>query len=287
MGDLGHDTEVEGADGRYQATLQPAWEIWGPMGGYAAGVALRAAGAHCGRARPASMTCHFVGGVGSGPVEIEVETVRDTRVATSCSVTVRQGDRTGYRALVWGVDDLDGLEHHTERRPPHSPPPDELPSVEDRLADRGDVAPPHPFWTNLDARPLNWVDNWEHRTPGEPVSEAWYRFVPCERLDDPWVDAVRSLILIDLDSWSATLAAHSYGVPYFAPTIDLTAQFVGDARAEPWLRAWAEAPVAAHGLVAHRGEVWTPSGRLVATGGSTLMSRPDERRPDREPDNKG
>ncbi|MCB1028999.1 MAG: thioesterase family protein [Microthrixaceae bacterium] len=280
MGDLDRDTALTGADGRYRATLEPNWEIWGPMGGYAAGLALRAAGVHCGRARPASMTCHFVGGVGSGPVEVDVETVRATRVATSCSVTLRQGDRTGYRALVWGVDQLDGLEHHTDRRPPASEPPQELPSVADLLTD-GDADPPHPFWTNLDVRPLRWIADFDRRVPGEPISEAWYRFVPQESFDDPWVDAIRSLILIDLDSWSATLAAQPPGVPYYAPTIDLTAQFVGDARGEPWLRAWAEAPVAAHGLVAHRGEVWTPSGRLVATGGSTLLSRPDTRRPDR------
>jgi acyl-CoA thioesterase-2 len=46
MGDLEADTAVEPVgDGRYQATLSAEWEIWGPMGGYVAAVALRPAAA--------------------------------------------------------------------------------------------------------------------------------------------------------------------------------------------------------------------------------------------------
>ena len=46
MGDLGTDTQVEQVDeGRFRATPSPAWNIWGPMGGYIASFALRAVGA--------------------------------------------------------------------------------------------------------------------------------------------------------------------------------------------------------------------------------------------------
>ena len=36
------DTAVDGTDGSYRAVLSKDWEIWGPMGGYVAAVALRA-----------------------------------------------------------------------------------------------------------------------------------------------------------------------------------------------------------------------------------------------------
>ena len=41
MGDLGQDTAVQlQPDGTYEASLSADWEIWGPMGGYVAAVAL-------------------------------------------------------------------------------------------------------------------------------------------------------------------------------------------------------------------------------------------------------
>ena len=277
MGDLGADTAVVGEDGAYRGEVSPDWEIWGPMGGYLAGIGLRSAGLECGRTRPASISVHFLGGIGSGPVDVAVETVRTTRVATSLSVTISQGERTGLRALVWAVDEFEALEHHTERRPDEQPPPKEVPSFEQRSASLPDHDP-HPFWQNLDFRPLRWIEDWD-AGPHEPNTDGWYRFQPTATFDDPWVDAVRLLILVDLDGWPAAHRAHPLDAPWFAPTIELAARFLGDASEESWLRAIAEAPVAVHGLVGHHGEVWSPTGRLLAAGGSTLLSRPAERRP--------
>ena len=77
MGDLDHDTAVEdlGA-GRYRASLQADWEIWGPCGGYVAAVALRAAGAESRQSRPASFFCHYLSVAAFGPVEVEVVPLR-------------------------------------------------------------------------------------------------------------------------------------------------------------------------------------------------------------------
>ena len=60
MGDLGQDTAVESlGGGRYRAPVSPQYEIWGPMGGYIASLALRAAGAEARLHRPASFFCHY------------------------------------------------------------------------------------------------------------------------------------------------------------------------------------------------------------------------------------
>jgi hypothetical protein len=34
VGDLAHDTAVEGGNGKYRAQISRDWEIWGPNGGY-------------------------------------------------------------------------------------------------------------------------------------------------------------------------------------------------------------------------------------------------------------
>lgn len=62
MGDLAADTELTASgEGAFTRLRHRDWEIWGPNGGYLATLALRAAGLHCGRARPANITVHFLG----------------------------------------------------------------------------------------------------------------------------------------------------------------------------------------------------------------------------------
>ena len=281
MGDLERDTRVEPAgEGRFTAVLSPDWDIWGPNGGYLAAVAMRAPGVVAERARPASINAHFVGTGTAGPVQLEVEVNRRTRVATSLTVRLTQNDRPWVVAQVWGIDDdLPGLEHATSAAPV-VPPPDELPRFEELLPPEH-LEDRHPFWHNLDQRPIDWIENWDDREASAPLKQVWYRFVAGETFDDPWVDAGRSLILIDLDAWSATCLAHVGELEVFAPTIEVTARFGVDTRREPWLLGHAEAPLATEGLVAATAEIWTPDGRLVAAGGSTLLCRPVMRRPDR------
>src|SRR5205823_4892878 len=83
MGNLAADTAVSGADGRYQATLSPDWEIWGPNGGYVASIALRAAGAHSAFDRPATFSCHYLAVARFDAVDLDVRTLRRTKRAES------------------------------------------------------------------------------------------------------------------------------------------------------------------------------------------------------------
>src|SRR5690348_10149978 len=115
MGDLAHDTAVTAmGDGRFRATLSRDWEIWGPQGGYVASVALRAAGAHTTLPRPASIVGHFLGVAGfDEPVTMACTTLRRARVAESIRVSMTQGERAIFEALVWAIDDgVPALEHH-------------------------------------------------------------------------------------------------------------------------------------------------------------------------------
>lgn len=281
MTDLNAATAIHpNGPGRYRALLSSDWEIWGPQGGYLATVAMRAAGAAMDRARPATIDVHFVGAGTSDWVDIEVETNRATRVGTSVGVRIVQGERLLLVGSVWGVDaELDGLEHQTSAVP-DVPRPEALTSMAELIANQpsGHI---HPFWANLEDRPTEWIEDWENRTPDEPSSHRWYRFTATETFDDPWLDAGRLLIVLDVDSWGATVRAHTNDLDHFAPTIQLTGRFIGDARTHPWLLSHAEAPVASNGLIAAAGRIWSEDDRLLAVGGSTLLCRPASRRPDR------
>jgi len=281
MGDLAIDTAVEQTGpATFTCDLSSDWEIWGPNGGYLAAVGLRAAGVASGRVRPASINAHFVGAGRSEPVDIDVEVHRHTKVATSVTARITQEGRPLLVATVWGVDsDLDGLEHQTTLGPHDVPDPEDLQSTEELLG-TPDGPPRHPFWGNIEQRPTEWIDDWENREVSEPSTRAWVKFVPTATFADPWIDACRSLILIDLDSWPSATRAHLGDLEHFAPTIEVTARFVGSTADEPWLLSEASAPVATGGLVAGVGQVWTRDRQLVALGGSTLLCRPAARRPD-------
>lgn len=282
MGDLSEDTAIQGGDGRYGGRLSRDWEIWGPNGGYLAAFALRAAGAHCGRARPASLVGHFVG-VGSfdAPIEIACTTVRQARVAHSVRTTITQAGRPLFEALVWGVDaELTGIHHHAEPMPEVAPW-QSLPTLEERLASRGEsTASWFPFWKNFDQRPPDFRDDWMARKEGEhpPCWQQWLRFRPTASFADPWIDACRLLILVDVGSWPAAQAAHNQSA-HIAPSIDLACALHTlrpDAR---WLFVEGRSPVAAEGLVASHQRVWDERGVLLASGTSQLLCRPARKQP--------
>lgn len=282
MADLDHDTAVHRSDGdetrsTFTGDVSDDWAIWGPMGGYVASIALRAAGVHSGRARPASMNVSFLAVADFAPVEIEVTTLRTTRVATCTRVVVRQGDRAALEATVWGTDTTDGLTHHTPRTRPAVPEPDTLPSFLDRLTAAGETEW-YPFWNRLDYRPTQWIENWDDREPSEPEGASWYRF-PAGRYDDPWLDACRVLITTDLDAWGVATRPHVGELDWFAPTIELTCRFLQPATGHDWLLSWGEAPVGDRGLIGAISEIWSADGRLLATGGSTMLCRPMGRMP--------
>lgn len=285
MADLERDTAIvrsERSGNRtvYAADVSEEWAIWGPMGGYIASIALRAAGDHCGRARPASINASFLAAADFAPVEVTVETLRDTRVASCVRVVVSQNDRAVLEATVWGTDTDEGLEHHSARRRPDVAHHSSLPGFHERLAAQGETVM-HEFWNRLDYRPVEWIDDWENREPTEPEQHSWFRFVDGPRFDEPWLDDTRVLMVTDLDAWGAATNAHTGDLAWFAPTIELTCRFLQPAVDDEWLLSWGAAPVGRSGVIGVVSETWTDDGRLLAIGGSTLLCRPAPQRPDR------
>ena len=272
MGDLAVDTAVVQVDTeRFRADVSADWEIWGPMGGYVAACALRAAGASVDHPRPVAFSCHYLGVARFEPVDIRVDVQRQGRTATSQRVEITQEGRPILDAMVWSAAEADGLEHD-ETSAPDVPGPDDLPSIGELLPD--DAPPPFPFWNNLDGKPVHFEANWPPDGPRPAIWQEWLSFRPTATFADPWVDAARSVILVDLPSWPSASRPHSWRQPpYTAPTLDLNVAFHQPAHEHEWLLCDGAAPLSTQGLFGWHARLWSPAGTLHASGGGQCLYR--------------
>ena len=275
MGDLAADTElVHVGDDTWERMLARDWEIWGPNGGYMAALALRAAAQHSGRARPANATVHFLGAASfDTPVTITAHTQRATRQATSIAVRVEQSGKPILTAMVWAVDaGLDGLAHD-DAPPPHPAVWHELPTLAERAAEAGvDVTSRYPFWDNFEQRPLTWIADWENRELQRPLYQQWMRFTGSTPTTDPWLQAARLLLLVDLGAWPSIGRQHRVE-QWMAPTIDVSCEFHRPGTGDEWFFLQGESPHAGDGLIASHQHVWNEQGQLLASGISHLLCR--------------
>ena len=267
MADFAVDTAVHRmGPGRYRAELAAAWEVWGPIGGYVAAVALRALAAASELPRPASFHCDFLSVARFGAVDLDVATLRRGKRSHALRVAMQQGDTPILSATAWFVDaGMSGLEHEHVARP-EVPQPDALKSFSE-LADN--YADWYPFWRSADGRPV------QGEEPHPPHWHAWMRLPDTQRPLDPVTEAGRMLLWMDMMMWNAADAPHPWPPPYLAPNLDLSASFHDFAPAEEWLLCDAHAPVARDGVIGCHGHLWTPDGRLVASGNATLFCRPN------------
>lgn len=267
MGDLSVDTQLEGENGRYRARLSEEWRVWGPNGGYLATLALRAAGAEARIPRPVAFAAHFVASARFDPVELEVVVVQRGRRSESLRVSMRQDGRAVLEAIVRTAAVGEGLEHDAAQAP-SVPPPETLPDMATVFA--GEPGPPFPFWNNIECRPPDGLAHKHRALGGPPEARMWYRFRPAATFEDPFVDAGRLLILLDVLPWNA--AWSRYGpTQYNAPNLDLVAWFHRPAAKCEWLLGAGEAPIAEAGLIGSTTRVFDAAGRLLASGGAQLL----------------
>ncbi len=277
MGDVELDTATEPqGDGRYRATVHGDWEIWGPCGGYVAAIALRAAGAESPLLRPASFFCHYLSVAAFAPVDLVVTPLRSGRTVAAQRVEMTQQGKPVLDAMVWSVGQVEGLEHE-DVSPPDVPDPEELPARTDLWAaaeDDDSGAGPYAFWENFDERVIEWSARWPPTEPLPPTWRTWVRCRPTATFADPWVDAARSLIVLDVGSWPAGSRPHLHrDPPFIAPSLDLYASFQYPGSDSPWMLLDAHAPVAHGGLLSWTGRVWSEDRRLVASGGGQAVFR--------------
>ncbi|HMJ14772.1 MAG TPA: thioesterase family protein, partial [Polyangiaceae bacterium] len=272
VADLDLDTRVTGELGRYRANVSRDWEIWGPNGGYMAGLALRAASRESPLSRPASFYCQYLNVAEFAEVSLTVTKLRESKRSCALRVSMTQGERPILEALTWLTDEAHAGLEHDETTAPDVSGPDGLPSFEE-------LKPPgypwYSFWQNLETRLTSGrlLD-----APGSAKWSGWVRYRPRATFDDPIVDAIRSLILLDTMFWPAAAAAHARPPAFLAPSLDVAVQFHRAVPESEWLLCDTRSPIAAHGLIGGTAHVWSADRRLVATGTSQLLCRPNAQR---------
>jgi acyl-CoA thioesterase II len=268
VADFGIDSAVVGRNGRYGATLADGWEIWGPQGGYIAAVALGAAAAASTFPRPASITCHYLRAGQVGPVDIRVESLRQSRRAESLRVTLLQNELAILDTLVWTVAALVGVDHDAGASPV-VPRPDELEPWEAHLPGG---EPPFPFWRNFDVHPVAPLPSeWGQATEARWLT--WSRLRVRPPLEDPYVDAARMLLAADSAMYPAATFAHEKLFPYIAPSMDLMMSFHLAGAGSEWLLVDAVSPLSEGALVAGRASIWSSDGRLLASAMQQMLQR--------------
>ena len=269
MGDLGNDTAVDGSGGRYRATVSGDWEIWGPMGGYVAAIALRAAAAEAPAGlEPASFTCQFLSPARFETIDIDVVVRRKARRAAAVTARVEQDGVAILDAQVWFATPTDVVRHDHAKVHRHGHPDDHPP-----ISAYTDEQPMFAFWENFEGKPLDWIDDWDTFPGGEPEWAEWLRFVPTSAFADPVLEAARLVLLADLPSFPAATRAHPGPRTFVSPSLDLAVQFHRLDDLGEWLLVQGVSPIADRGLMAFRSEVWSADGRQAASGSGQLLLR--------------
>jgi acyl-CoA thioesterase len=252
------ETAVRSAgDGRYVATMAPAWwVVRGPNGGYLAAVILRAlTDAVDDRTRtPRSLTVHYLNAAGEGDVEIETHRERVGRSMTSCSARLTQNGKLVALALGAFSTPRSGIEF-CDLVMPQVPGPEHYRSLPD--------VPEAP------AIARRWDTRWAIGHPPIPGAPRGARAVAGGWIRLPEHRAVDALVAAAItDAWVPPTFTR-VDEPVFVPTVDLTIHFraelphPGLAPDEFVLGAF-RTTVAAGGFLEEDGEVWAPDGTLLA-----------------------
>jgi acyl-CoA thioesterase II len=282
MGNFEVDTRVEGADGHYTANISEEWRVWGPAGGYVAAIALRAAAMEARIKRPASFSGHFLRIGKFDAVDLEVTPVHMGRRSESISVMMRQDGRPIFQAIVRTAAEGEGLEHDVAQMAA-VPGPEGLKTWPEIIPPEWvEQGPPYPFWNNVENRIIDLdraLEGLDREIKGlprpafPPEWRQWYRFVPQATFDDPFVDAARALVLMDILAWPAASQPHS-DAEYQAPNLDVTCWFHQPGHDSEFLLGEYECQTARAALMNATGRVWAEDGRLLATGGAQLLCVP-------------
>ncbi len=240
------------------------------FGGQVAGQALVAAGRTVDPARAVhSLHGYFVRpGDPTVPIRYRVENIRDGRSFSVRRSVAYQHDVPIFFMSASFHRPEQGLDHHAPA-PADIPPPEDVPSMSDRLA-------PYPerldFWARI-PRPIDvryvgepgWVR--AGGRPAEPTQRVWMR-IDGKLPDDPLLHACALTYASDLTLLDSVLSVHGEvwgpgGV--VGASLDHALWFHRPFRADEWFLYDCWSPTAAGGRGLATGRVFTRDGRYIAS----------------------
>jgi acyl-CoA thioesterase len=253
--DLDVDLQLdELGGGRFTAVLARHWWLdRGPNGGFLAALVLAAAARAASPDRvPCSLTLHYVAAAQEGPVELQVDVQREGRLLTNCSVRVEQDGRPVTTGLVALTAPRATAKAYDDTTFPRAPGPETVPPLPP------DMPGLPPFIANYDMRFVS-VEPGGELPPN--AGAAWLRMAAERRPDALAVTAFADAL--PPSPWRRLGAA----LP--TPTIDLTVHFrdhgwYGEAVKDEFVLGLTWSRLMANGLFEEEGQLWSPSGVLLA-----------------------
>ncbi len=206
----------------------------------------------------------------SKPIVYDVDRIRDGSSFTTRRVVAIQSGRAIFNLQASFQKDEPGFDH--EEPMPGAPPPEGLPTDQERFAEIADRLPP---WAVEQATALRPIELRMVEAPSDPFAPekrpprrmVWFRAID-ELPDDPALHAYLLAYASDFSFVTTSLLPH--GVSWLSPamqiaSIDHTMWFHRPGRIDDWLLYVMDSP-AAHGARGFaRGLIYTRSGQLVAS----------------------
>jgi acyl-CoA thioesterase-2 len=207
----------------------------------------------------------------SRPIVYEVDRIRDGGSFTTRRVRAIQNGQPIFNMSASFQVIETGFDHQDEM--PDAPPPESLPTEQERIASRAHLLPPAMRERALAVRPfeLRAVDRDDEDLIGPPAKPprrmVWLRTI--DRLpDDPALHCYLLAYASDYSFLTTSLLPH--GVTWLTPgmqvaSLDHAMWFHEPFRADAWLLHVIDSPAARGGRGLVRGRVFSQDGRLVAS----------------------
>lgn len=291
-GNLLADIDVLADDrvgGRYSLDISPAWNVFYTFGGVTMAAAMRAAERELARddLHPIAAHALFCSPVGAGPIEIDVEVIRDGRSASQVCADLRQprdesdrggpalrllatfGEHVESNVTFQGIEFPNDVLDHDDA--PSRPDPAEI-------VDDDNPFPRINFHHQTDWRPalrgFDWSNGWDE--PGEARTASWFRLLHEPRLPDGTIDPVSYCVPADVLGPAVGRRMGPMGPenrPFFVLSLEINLQFLATTES-PWTLQHVVAQHAGDGYAFGTAELWDGDRRLIGFATQRAKLRP-------------
>jgi len=274
-GDFLVDSDVQrdpATPGRYILDLSPAWNVFYTFGGMSMAVALRAIERELGRddLGPLTASAIYTQPVSDGPLEIDVNVLRNGRGAAQATADLRNDHHDGtalHLMATFGAEAPSAIDY-VDATFPDVPPPEEC-----------DPPPPRPddspfaninFHQQTDWRPTAWWDP-ETWVSGPAEMTSWTRFVKEPRRPDGTIDPIS--LPIPADTLGGAVGQRVGPQPFFVLTLELNVHFIATTTS-PWVLQHVVSPQAGRGYASGHVFLWDEHEQLLGFALQRARMRP-------------